>query len=162
MLITEHKAFACVVRPQRGGHALLVFDHVTGQFEHPLDRIQIPKGTIDRHEEPQVAALRELEEESGVTAVRVDQKLGTIEYRGRSGPTGQAAGRSVRQLFHAYRMTPTADLPARWQYKPRGDTEPDHACFSFRWLPLDDDAPNQISAHQACVAKLVLQHLRAS
>jgi 8-oxo-dGTP pyrophosphatase MutT (NUDIX family) len=46
-------------------------------FEHPTEGLQLVKGTIEPGEDPRAAALRELEEESGIRSVAIARDLGT-------------------------------------------------------------------------------------
>src|SRR5215510_12773950 len=46
-------------------------------FEHPEAGLQIVKGSIEPGEEPRIAALRELAEESGITGTDIARDLGT-------------------------------------------------------------------------------------
>src|SRR5215510_14700926 len=46
-------------------------------FEHPLEGAQLVKGGIERGESLRAAALRELEEESGITDAGIAGDLGT-------------------------------------------------------------------------------------
>jgi chloramphenicol 3-O phosphotransferase len=46
-------------------------------FRHPSAGLQIVKGTLEPNERPEYAALRELEEESGVTRARIVRSLGS-------------------------------------------------------------------------------------
>lgn len=59
---------------------LLVTSRYTGEWI-------APKGSIERGESPEVAALRETEEEAGVTG-RIGRRLGSFDY-----PRGHQAGR---------------------------------------------------------------------
>lgn len=66
------KVTAFVTRETRRGLELLL-------FEHPHAGIQIPAGTVNFGETPEQAALREVEEETGLTSVRILEKLGVQE-----------------------------------------------------------------------------------
>ncbi|PVY43808.1 NUDIX hydrolase [Pontibacter virosus] len=59
------------------------------------ERWQLPKGIVDPGETPEVTALREVQEETGVTA-RLVEKIDTIEYW----YVGNKAGQRVR--FHKF------------------------------------------------------------
>lgn len=49
-------------------------------FQHPHAGIQIPAGTVEIDEPPQAAALREAEEETGLSDLRVIRLLGTEDF----------------------------------------------------------------------------------
>ena len=59
------------------------------------ERWQLPKGIVDPGETPEVTAVREVREETGVTA-RIVQKIDTIEYWYVGNKTGQ------RVRFHKF------------------------------------------------------------
>lgn len=46
-------------------------------FKHPFAGIQIPAGTVEKNEPPEEAVLREVREETGLTAVEIQTDLGT-------------------------------------------------------------------------------------
>jgi 8-oxo-dGTP pyrophosphatase MutT (NUDIX family) len=48
-------------------------------FRHPHAGIQLPSGTMEAGETPEIALLREVHEETGLTAVEIVAKLETIE-----------------------------------------------------------------------------------
>lgn len=56
---------------------LLVFRHV----DHPEAGIQVPAGTAEHDEDLELAALREAEEESGLSGFVVNGYLGKTAYR---------------------------------------------------------------------------------
>ena len=58
------------------GRDLLVFT----QPASPEAGVQVPAGTVHDGEEPRVAALRELEEETGIVDVDGSSMLGRAEY----------------------------------------------------------------------------------
>ncbi|MBP6531036.1 MAG: NUDIX domain-containing protein [Burkholderiales bacterium] len=68
-MIWIEKACACVVRRE---HLLL--------FEHPTAGVQIPKGGIERGEQPIDAAVRVLREESGLSLLAAPTYVSTLEF----------------------------------------------------------------------------------
>lgn len=138
-----HKAFALVARPGDICSELLIFDH-------PMARPQIPKGTVEPGEDAEAAALRELEEESGLTprSVRVVRKLRVHQAVVRAGPAaGPRIGRLKNQHWHLFLMEPTALLADAWNHIARGSMEERGLCFRYRWLPLDDHASDALHPH---------------
>jgi 8-oxo-dGTP pyrophosphatase MutT (NUDIX family) len=66
------KVTAFVTRSVNGRRELLL-------FQHPYAGIQIPAGTVEPGEAPEVAAIREAQEETGLHDVAIDQYLGVHE-----------------------------------------------------------------------------------
>jgi ADP-ribose pyrophosphatase len=70
--VVEHSGAVTIVAVDREGRVLLVRQH-----RHPTGRslLELPAGTLDRDEEPEACAARELAEETGFQAGRL-QRLG--------------------------------------------------------------------------------------
>jgi 8-oxo-dGTP pyrophosphatase MutT (NUDIX family) len=83
----------------------------------------LPKGHLDEGETPEVAATREVTEETGVTAELID-KLGDVEYsyerRGRR--------RAKRVAFFLF------------EYRSGSVEDHDHEIEEARWMPLEEAA----------------------
>ena len=79
---TRHAAGGVVCRRDAAGawEILLIHD--------PYDRWNLPKGHLEAHEPPERAAVREVQEETGVTA-RVEQLLETVFYTVRDPDGGE-------------------------------------------------------------------------
>lgn len=73
-LPVRHKAYAYIVREERSTVQLLVFEHV----DFPEAGIQVPGGTIEPGEEFSLAALREAEEETGLTGLILESGIGSV------------------------------------------------------------------------------------
>lgn len=121
----SRKVLAYVVRAGR----LLVFRH----RDHPDAGLQVPAGTLEPGEAPDVGALRETEEETGRSGFGLVRKLGVSEYEFRE----RFEGRDRRELHerHVFLLAPPPDLPEQWSYLAeagKGDF-----WFEFFWLPLD-------------------------
>jgi len=86
-------------------------DRPTGQ-----DAWQMPQGGIDKGEDPEIAALRELEEETGITADLVS-------------PVAQSKGWLPYELPHEL-------VPQLWKGKYRGQEQ---KWFLYRFLGRDQD-----------------------
>ena len=67
--IVEHSDCVCVVPLNQQGRVVLV-----RQYRKPIDRslLEVPAGGIDQGEEPEVAAFRELHEETGYRAKKLE------------------------------------------------------------------------------------------
>jgi 8-oxo-dGTP pyrophosphatase MutT (NUDIX family) len=91
-------------------------DRLTGARTHRL-----PKGKISRRETLQEAALREVLEETGLSA-RIVAPLGRVEY------TYVDGGVDVAKVVHFFLM--------EWQ--PGATATPDGELERIRWLPLEE------------------------
>lgn len=108
------KACAVVLSPSPNPRILL--------FRHPLAGVQLVKGGIEAGETPGAAALRELAEESGITAATLEADLGLWE----------SEHRDQVWSFHLCRVS--GPLPEQWSHQ----TLDDHGHrFDFFWAPLD-------------------------
>ena len=94
-------------------------------FEHPLAGYQFVKGTIEPGESIEVAALRELAEESGIEAAVVTKNLGVWS----SGFEGQ--------VWAFVECAPSQACPEAWVHRAPDDGG--HA-FRFFWHSLSGSA----------------------
>lgn len=95
-------------------------------FEHPLAGLQLVKGTIESGESSRAAALRELREESGLSASNVLADLGiwTSGYE--------------NQIW-AFHLCEVDHPPESWIHRTCDDGGHD---FKFFWYPLSQQ-PNE-------------------
>lgn len=70
-LKTLHKVTALVTRQVEKGRELLL-------FRHPTAGIQLPAGTVELDESPEIAVLRELQEETGLKNAILLGKIGEL------------------------------------------------------------------------------------
>ena len=84
----------------------------------------LPKGHLEQGETPEQAAVREIEEETGIRG-RVVRPLGTIEYR------FSAEGRRVHKLVHHYLLEAVGGT-----LSIEGD--PDQEAIDVAWVPLHE------------------------
>ncbi len=101
---------------------LLVFRHVDFSYEEV--GIQVPAGTIEQDESPEVAAMRELQEETGYSCFKIIKQLGVQDY-------DMTPYRKEIQERHFFLAEPTEDLPERWASSEGGIK---FECF---WIPLE-------------------------
>lgn len=98
MTTVLEKVTAFVVRTvEQQPHLLL--------FEHPTAGIQIPAGTVEAGELPAVAALREAQEETGLTDLTIKRYLGAAD-------DPLPAGHKVLAATTPVHARPAADSPA--------------------------------------------------
>ena len=112
------------------GRELLVFDH-KGMPEVPT---QVPAGRVDAHEDLEEALAREVEEETGLTEIRVVAELADAdEFERLFGPHAHRS-----QAFHA---VAGADGPEEWEHPVTGTGMDAGLVFVCRWVSLDDAPP---------------------
>jgi 8-oxo-dGTP pyrophosphatase MutT (NUDIX family) len=128
--LVRKRVVAYVTRDRDGGHDLLVFDH-QGMPEVPT---QVPAGRIDAHETLEEGVLREVEEETGLTGVRIAGELADADEFERV--FGRGAHRSW--AFHA---VAAAAAPDEWEHSVSGTGMDSGLVFVCRWVPLDDCPP---------------------
>lgn len=123
----RRKAYALIT----SGHRLLVLEHT----DAPEVGIQIPGGTVEPDESPQEAVMREAEEETGLTALRMVRFLGEQDY-----PAGENRYHH-RFYYHVACESPTPD---RWQHieaypsnMPAGTQIP----LTLYWVDIDACPP---------------------
>ena len=139
---TVDKVVAYVVR----GDRLLVFLHPL----HPEVGLQVPAGTVEPGESPETALLRELREETGLSA------FGEPAYLGAASVDMAQFGHAESHRRHFYRVPLAQEAPERWRHlETSGGTAPAEL-FEFFWVPL---APVPVLAADQGV---LLDALRAS
>jgi 8-oxo-dGTP pyrophosphatase MutT (NUDIX family) len=120
------KVLAYITRAGIGGPELLVFT----QPAAPEGGVQVPGGTVDPGEPPDVAVLREVAEESGLSIGAIHGKLAEVL---RDAPTH-------RELRHVYCMEAPEGCNDAWDHSVTGGGEDCDLVFSYRWLPLEQAA----------------------
>ena len=122
------KVIAYITRERDGKAQLLVFTHP----HNPEAGLQVPAGTIEQDEEPEVAVLREGFEETGLSTLQVVRKLGVFDYC-----NPDTSMLNERHVFHLRLM---GTLPEAWEWlETGGGSVPDSEghLFSFYWTGLD-------------------------
>jgi 8-oxo-dGTP pyrophosphatase MutT (NUDIX family) len=102
---------------------LLVFAH-QGMPDVP---IQVPAGSIDSDESPETALFREIWEESGLTMLRLERKLGVCEL--------MQDGKARQQ--HYFLLEATTALPEAWNHTVQGLGLDAGLIFSYFWAPIE-------------------------
>ena len=113
MVIQPNKVCPVVIRSQNAETSILA-------FRHPVAGNQLVKGSIEKLESPEEAALRELFEESGIEDVRIARSIGVWE----SG--------YLSQVWHVFQCD-TPKLPDQWVHRTEDDGGRN---FTFFWHPL--------------------------
>ena len=128
--LVRKRVVAYVTREHDGRVELLVFDH-QGMPDVPT---QVPAGRSDAHESLEEGALREVEEETGLTGIRIAGELADAdEFERHFGPSAHRSW-----AFHA---VADAAGPDRWKHLVSGTGMDSGLVFLCRWVPLDDSPP---------------------
>jgi 8-oxo-dGTP pyrophosphatase MutT (NUDIX family) len=142
VLPTHGKAFVYITY----GNRLLIFSHP----HVPAAGLQVPAGSMLEGEAPEVAALREAREETGLEDLRVVRFLG--EIRRDRADVGKA---EIHRRFF-FHLECESKPPERWQHyemDPSDGSEP--PLFEFWWVPLPDGVPELIAGHGEMLPALV-------
>jgi 8-oxo-dGTP pyrophosphatase MutT (NUDIX family) len=120
----KQKVVCYIVRAGR----LLVFMHLDQPWD--VTGLQVPAGTIEPGESPEVAALREAKEETGLTRLRVVRKVGETVY-------DMTPSRSELHRRHVFHLAVDEETPERWvsQETRANDGSGTHR-FECYWVPL--------------------------
>jgi len=119
---------ACyVTRTTEAGEELLVFEHADDDPANPSG-IQIPAGGMLPFEGIEEAAVREVNEETGLEELSYVEQLGGVEL-GLTDPGGP----SMTTYVH---LTAPGDGPASWEHAVAGEGEDAGMTFVCRWEPL--------------------------
>ncbi|GAA2100073.1 hypothetical protein GCM10009801_72280 [Streptomyces albiaxialis] len=132
----RRRVAAYVVRP-RPVPELLVFDHVG----IPEAGTQVPAGGVRAGERHEDAVLREVAEETGLTAVTVLRALGAED---RPHPE---TGEPRRTAFFVLRAP--ADAPDAWHHEVGGEGGDAGMVFACRFVPLRAAAPGASAGRRA-------------
>lgn len=110
------------------GSKLLVLDYVDHSYLEP----QIPGGTIESGESPEEAALREAEEETGLTDLKIVSLLGSFNRN------LQVIGRDEVIKAWFFHLESGDSTPERWRHtelNPHDGTVP--IVFELYWVSMN-------------------------
>jgi 8-oxo-dGTP pyrophosphatase MutT (NUDIX family) len=121
-LLVRTRVVAYVTR----GRQLLVFDHegIT----------QVPAGRIDAHESLATGLAREVEEETGLSGVRIVRELAGPDEIARLYDVGG-------QPNHAFHAVTDVGTPEAWEHEVTGTGMDSGFVFRCRWVSLDECPP---------------------
>ncbi len=125
-------------------------------FKHPSAGFQIPKGSVEDHESIEEAVLRELAEESGITAASIGSKVGELDWIIEAGT--HSFLQAEHQEWHIFLVKPEHPLPAQWHHTAEGSEAEEGLNFEFFWQSFDS-IPEQFHPVYREVINMVASHL---
>jgi prevent-host-death family protein len=145
--VTE-KVVAYITQVGAKGHAplLLVFSHPF----HPEAGIQVPAGTIKDGESPEVAVIREVREETGLSELKIRSFLGMREY------DLSPYGRDEVQRRHFFHLEFHGETPAIWRHYENDPSEggPGPIEFEFFWVRFPGEVPELAGGQGELLSKM--------
>lgn len=105
----------------------------------------IPKGHLEPGETKEEAALREVFEETGLTA-EINDYLGEVSY------TFNQKGRNVSKTVHVYLMTQVSGELSM-------EHDPNHEASELAWVKLDELISRLSHASEKKIAQSALDHI---
>lgn len=130
--------------------AFIIRDGALAVFrqDDPGAGIQVPAGTLRAGEDPEAGALREAEEESGLSGLRVIRFLGRYQW-------DISPIREEIQDRHVYLLAVDGPVSERWEGCENHDGERDPTPFHFYWLPLGSSELDELAIGQGTFLDLV-------
>ena len=150
-MVEIRKAFGYVTKNNK----LLVFeqpDPTTG-IPMPEAGIQVPGGTIERGESPEIAAKREVHEETGLNNIELLSFFGKNAYSYDTSIYGKKVTHQ-RYFFHFHCIENT---PSRWQtIEKTPSDDPGHKIIlQFWWVEINEQMPELIAGQGLMLPKLL-------
>jgi 8-oxo-dGTP pyrophosphatase MutT (NUDIX family) len=145
----QQKVFAYITH----GNRLLVFRHPFA----PEAGIQVPAGTVEMGESPEVAVMREAFEETGLADLILVRYLGAHER------DMSDYGRDEIHLRHFYHLRCEGAPPATWRHlelHPSAGTS-EAIVFESFWAPLLIGVPPLIADHDQLLPALLASMQRS-
>jgi ADP-ribose pyrophosphatase YjhB (NUDIX family) len=128
--LVRKRVVAYVTRERDGRTELLIFDHEA----MPDVPTQVPAGRIDADESFEAGLRREVDEETGLTGIRVVSELAdAAEFERLYGPGAHES--------HAFHAEADPGGPHAWAHPVSGTGMDAGLTFLCRWVPLDQAPP---------------------
>ena len=136
------KVLAYVTRGEAENREILVFHH----RDYPEAGVQVIGGTVETNEDLEIALLREIEEESGLSELEMVGEIATVR---RFSPN-----HNEWQERHFFHLRAGTDLPASWQHVVSKGDRDEGLVFCFEWWPIEHAANEQMDGKQDFVRAL--------
>jgi 8-oxo-dGTP diphosphatase len=120
----RRRVLAYITRERNGRTELLVFSH----RDYPEVGVQVPAGRLEADEELEAGLRREIEEEAGLTNIRIVRGLPEFEDHYPS-----------RYENHAFHVVLDEEVPDEWEHVVVGQGDDAGLVFRYRWVPLEPD-----------------------
>jgi 8-oxo-dGTP diphosphatase len=117
----RRRVLAYITKERNGRTELLVFAH----REYPEVGLQVPAGRLEPGEELEAGLRREIEEEAGLTNVRIVRELPGFEDHYPS-----------RYDNHGFHVVLDREVPDEWDHVVVGDGDDAGLTFRYRWEPI--------------------------
>ena len=113
------------------GDRLLVFTH----RDYPESGVQVPAGTVEADEELDAAVLREAEEETGLSNLKLVKYLGAKDFD--AAKVKRPEEIHERHFFHIEAANPAPEKWRHWEMTPSGEDKTPVA-FDLSWVEKTD------------------------
>jgi ADP-ribose pyrophosphatase YjhB (NUDIX family) len=123
------KVVAYITRQRHECTEVLVFQHA----HRPDAGVQVPGGTVHPGEDLVSALWREIEEETGLTDLRLVGHLATASFH--------ADWRGEWQERNVFHVAAVSEVRDTWTHFVRSDGEDKGLEFVFSWRPIDEAGP---------------------
>lgn len=115
-------------------------------FEHPVAGVQLVKGRIEPGEDARAAALRELNEEAGISETMIAEDLGTWQSPHKG------------DIWSLHLCTFSPSLPERWTHLCEDDGGYE---FKFFWHDVNEEFDDKWSPQYRHALEEIRQRTRA-
>jgi 8-oxo-dGTP diphosphatase len=126
------------------GEHLLVFRHTA----YPEAGIQVPAGTIEPGESPEEAVLREVREETGLSALRIKRLLAIREQ------DLSSFGQAEVYRRHFFHIEVFEEVPTTWRHWEALPSQGEPVEFEFFWVKLPNHVPELSGGQDELLSEL--------